>query len=308
MLVGMRGLALIDARRCRRDRNAARAAAPRPSAAAEFAEIGDDVARDRDRVAVAFRQMIGDAADAAVHFAAAERLHVDFFLGRGVNQLRTAEEHRALIADDHGLVAQRRHIGAAGGRRPVHGGDLRDAFARHPDLIVEDRAELSLVGEDIGLVRQVGAAGLHHGDAGQAMLPGESLRADMLLAGDAVIGAALYRRVIGDDHAGAARHHADPGDDAAARRHALVHAFAGELAEFEERRAGIKQRGDPLARQQLLALLVQPARSFRAAQHRGGAARMEIGNSAGIRGAVATEFVAGRRYIATSSRPSRGDL
>ena len=153
-----------------------------------------------------------------------------------------------------------------------------DAFARHPDLVVKDRTELALVGKDIGLVRQVGAAGLHQGDAGQAVLPGEPLGADVLLAGDAVIGAALHRRIVGDDHAGAARHHADAGDDAAAGRHAVIHAFAGELAEFEKRRAGVEQRGDALARQQLLAFLVQPPRAFRPAEHCSRAARMQIGD------------------------------
>ena len=205
--------------------------------------MGDDVAGDRDRVAVAFGQMIGDAADAAVHLAAAERFDADFFLGRGIDQLRPAEEHRALVSHDDGFVAQRRHVGAAGGRRPVDDGDLRNAFARHPDLVVEDRAELAFVRKDIGLVRQVGAAGLHHGDAGQPVLPGKPLSADVLLAGDAVIGAALHRGIVGDDHAGAARHHADAGDDAAAGRHALIHAFAGELAEFEKRRA--RRRAGP---------------------------------------------------------------
>ena len=240
--------------------------------------MGDDVAGDRDRVAVAFRQMVGDAADAAMHLAAAERFDADFFLGRGVDELRAAEEHRALISHDDGFVAQRRHVGAAGGRRPVDDGDLRDAFARHPDLVVEDRAELSFVGKDTGLVRQIGAAGLHHGDAGQPVLPGKPLGADMLLAGDAVIGAALHRGVVGDDHAGAARHHADAGDDAAAGRHAFIHAFAGELAKFEKRRAGIDQRCDALARQQLLALLVQPPRPLRTADGCGGAARPQIGD------------------------------
>ena len=41
-----------------------------------------------------------------------------------------AEEDRALVAHDHGLVAHRRHVGAAGRARTQHRGDLRDALAR----------------------------------------------------------------------------------------------------------------------------------------------------------------------------------
>ena len=183
--------------------------------------------------------MVGDATDAAMHFTAAEGFDADLFLGRGVDQLRSAQEHGALIADDDGLVAERRHVSAAGGRGPMDDCDLRDTLARHPDLVVKDRSELSVVGKNVGLVRQVGAAGLHHGDAGEAVLPGEFLCADVLLAGDPVVGAAFDRGVVGDQHAGAARHHSNAGDDAAAGRHAVIHAFARELAKFEERRAGI---------------------------------------------------------------------
>ena len=237
----------------------------RPTLRWDFAEMGDDVAGDRDGVAVAFGQMVGHAADAAMHLAAAERFHADFFPCRGVDELRPAQEHRALIAYDDGLVAKRRHVGTARRRGPVNDGNLRNAFARHADLIVEDRAELAFVGEDVGLIGQVGAAGLHKRDAGEAVLPGEALRPDMLLAGDAVIGAALHRGIVGDDHAGAARDHADAGDDASAGRNAIVHAFAGQLTKLQEGGAGVHQRGDAFARQQLLALLVQLPSPFGAA-------------------------------------------
>jgi hypothetical protein len=69
------------------------------------AQVSGDFSYDRDRVAVVFRQVIGNAAHARMHFAAAERLDVYFFLGGGVHELRSAEEHRALITHDDGLVA-----------------------------------------------------------------------------------------------------------------------------------------------------------------------------------------------------------
>ena len=54
----------------------------------------------------------------------------DDLAGGGLHQRRAAEEDRALVADDHGLVAHRRDVGAAGGARAHHRGDLRDAGAR----------------------------------------------------------------------------------------------------------------------------------------------------------------------------------
>ena len=124
------------------------------------------------------------------------------------------------------------------------------------------------------------------------MLPGKPLRADMLFAGDAVIGAAFHRGVIGDDHAGAARHHSDACDNAAAGRHAFIHAFASELAKFEKRRARIHQRRDALARQQLFALLVQPPRALRTAIGCGRAARPQIGDALVVDVPIAAVLVA----------------
>jgi len=114
----------------------------------------------------------------------------------------------------------------------VHGGDLRDALGGHADLVVEDGAELPVVGEDELLLGQVRAARLHHGDAGQAVLPGEHLRAHVFFRGDAVVGAAFHGGVMDHDHAGPAAHQAHARDDAAARRHALVHALTRKLAKL----------------------------------------------------------------------------
>jgi hypothetical protein len=247
-------------------------------------------------MAVALGQVVGDAADAAVHVAAAQGFDIDHFLGRRIHQLRPAEEHRTLIAHDHRLVAQRRQVGAAGRGRAMHGRDLRDALARHADLVVEDRAELPVVGKDEGLLRQVGAARLDHGDARQPVLPGEHLRPHMLLRGDAVVGAALHRGVVDHQHARPAADQADAGDDAAARGHAVVQALAGELAELEEGRAGVEHRGQPFARQQLAAFLVQAARLLGAADQGPRAARVQVGDARQVGVAVAREVLTAGRH------------
>ena len=82
------------------------------------------------------------------------------------------------------------------------------------------------------------------------------LRAEMLLDGHRVVGAALDRRVVGDDHDIRARHPADAGDHARAGCLVVVHAVRGERAELEEGRARVDQLVDALSYGQLAALAV----------------------------------------------------
>ena len=137
---------------------------------------------------------------------------------RRLHQRRAAEEDRALVAHDDRLVRHRRHIGAARGAGSHDHGDLRDAARRHGRLVEEDAAEMLAVGEDLVLVRQVRAARIDEIDAGQVVLLGDLLRAQMLLHGHRIVGAALDRRVVGDDDAFAAGNAADAGDDAGRAR------------------------------------------------------------------------------------------
>ena len=96
----------------------------------------------------------------------------------------------------------------------MHRGDLRDLRRGHPRLVVEDAAEVVAVGEDLVLHRQERAAGVDEVDAGQAVLEGDLLRAQVLLHRHRVVGAALDGGVVGDDHDVAAVHEADAGDEA----------------------------------------------------------------------------------------------
>ncbi|MNQ73676.1 hypothetical protein D3C85_884160 [compost metagenome] len=107
------------------------------------------------------------------------------------------------------------------------------------------------VGEDLGLVRQVGPARIDQIDAWQVVLLGDFLRPQVLLHRQGEVGAALHRRVVGHDHDFAARHPADAADHARAGRFIAIHAVGGQLADLEEGRAGVQQALDPVARQQL---------------------------------------------------------
>ncbi len=201
-----------------------------------------------------------------MHVGAAQILGSHDFADGGLHQRRAAQEDRALLAHDNGLVAHRRHVGAAGRARAHDAGDLRDALRRHVGLVVEDAAEMGLVGEYLRPLRQVGAARIDQVDAGQPVLHRHFLGAEMLLHGHRIVGAALDRGVVADDGALNAADAADARDDTRARRLVVVHAHGGERRQLEERRAGIEQRPHALARQELAARDVALAGVFAAAQ------------------------------------------
>ena len=187
------------------------------------------------RVLVVFGEVVGDAGEARVDVGAAQLLGRHLLAGRRLHQRRAAEEDRARALDDDRLVRHRRHVGAARRARAHDDGDLRDPLGRHPRLVEEDAAEVLAVGEDLGLQRQEGAARIDEVDAGQAVLERDLLRAEVLLHRDGEVGAALDRRVVGDDHHLAAGDAADAGDEPGAGRLVVVHARRRRAARARER-------------------------------------------------------------------------
>ena len=241
--------------------------ARRPTAGApRGAERPDDRPHDPQRVRVVVGEVVGDPGDARVQVAAAQLLGGHDLAGRRLHQRRAAEEDRALVADDHRLVAHRRHVRPARRARAEHGGDLRDALRGHLRLVVEDPAEVLAVGEHLVLHRQERAAGVDEVDARQAVLQRDLLRPQVLLHRHRVVGAALDRRVVGDDHALAPGDPPDPGDDPRGRGLAAVEPVRGERRQLEERRRRVEQRVDPVARQQLAPLDVPRPRPLRTTQ------------------------------------------
>ena len=117
------------------------------------------------------------------------------------------------------------------------------------------------VGKDLVLTRQVGTARIHQVDAGQAVIGGNRLRAQVFLDRDRVVGAAFDGRIVGDDHAFLAGNPADTGNQAASGNPVVAVQFvARELADFEKRRTRVEQSVDALAHQHLAAAEVLGAR------------------------------------------------
>ncbi len=112
---------------------------------------------------------------------------------------------------------------------------------RQARLVVEDAAEVIAVREDLVLQRQERAAGIDEVDAGQVILRGDLLRAQMLLHRHRKISAALDRRIVRDDDDFRAVHAADAGHHAGGRGTAVVHAVRRERRELEEWSAGSRR-------------------------------------------------------------------
>ena len=133
-------------------------------------QVGHDRANDLERMLIVLGHMVDHAGTTPVGVGAAQFLGADDLAGGGLHQRRSAQEDRALAAHDHRLVRHGGHVGAAGGARAHHAGDLGDALGAHPGLVVEDATEVLAVGEHLGLVRQVRAARVHQVDARQPVL------------------------------------------------------------------------------------------------------------------------------------------
>ena len=109
------------------------------------------------------------------------------------------------------------------------------------------------IGKHFVLQRQIRAAGIHQINAGQPILRGDFLRAQMLFHAERVIRAAFYRGVIGDDHAFAPANAADAGDQPGRRNFVGIDFVRGELRQFQKRRGRIQQPAHPLARREFSA-------------------------------------------------------
>ena len=245
---------------------------------------------------VVFGQVVGHARQPRVHFAAAQVFGAHDLAGGGLHQRRAAEEDGALVLDDDGLVAHRRHIGTARRTRTHHHRHLRDAGRAQRGLVVEDAAEVIAVGKDLVLVGQVGAPAVDEVDARQPVLARDLLCAQVLLHRQRVVGAALDGGVVADDHALDARDPADAGDHAGTGRGVAaiavgVHAERGQRRDLEKGCVGIEQHLDTVTRQQLATREMLGARTLATAQRDLRQLGVEIVDQGAHDGCVGLEFL-----------------
>ena len=98
---------------------------------------------------------------------------------------------------------------------------------------------------------QEGTARIHEIDTRQVILSCDLLCPEMLLDGQRIVSAALYRGIVGNDHAFNAVHPADTAYDPGCGNLVIVDPPRRQLADLEERRTLIEEHAYAVPRQEL---------------------------------------------------------
>ncbi len=118
----------------------------------------------------------------------------------------------------------------------------------HASLVIEDAPEVVAVGKDIGLERQKRATGVDQVDAGEMILLGDFLRAQVLFDGHGVITPALDRGIVDDDDTFLLLDQSNTSNDTRSRSFIVVHVPGGERTQFQKRCIGIAEKLNTFAR------------------------------------------------------------
>ncbi|SLC96836.1 Uncharacterised protein [Mycobacteroides abscessus subsp. massiliense] len=136
--------------------------------------------------------------------------------------------------------------------------------------------------ENLVLLGQERATGIHQIDTGQPVLQRDFLCAQVLLDRHRVVGAAFDRRVIGGDHALTTRDAADARDHAGPGGVVVVHTVGRQGRQLQKRAARVEQRVDPVAWQQLAPVYVSLPGLFIATERRMCEPLPQLGDQPGV--------------------------
>lgn len=192
-----------------------------------------------------------------MEFCATELFLSNYLACGRLDERGSAQEHGSLLLDHHDFIGHRWHVGATSGAAAQNDGDLRNSLARHTCLVIKDPAKVVTVGEHIILLGQEGTRGVNQVDAGQSVLLGNLLSAQVLLHSDGEVSTTLVGEVVCQNHALLTVHDADARNHIA-RRH--VNVVAGQLPDLKEGGTAVNNLADalsgrPLATQLELLLL-----------------------------------------------------
>ena len=124
-------------------------------------------------------------------------------------------------------------------------------------MIEKYSPEVIFVWKYFVLVGQIGTAGIDQVDAGEVVLTGNVLGAQVFFDADRVIGAALHRRVVGNNDALDSINASDAGDDACPGHIVFaIHVVGGKLGKLKKGRTWIDQQIDTLSGQQFASSLM----------------------------------------------------
>ena len=220
-------------------------------------ELGHDVARDPQRVAVVFGEIIAEPGNGSVHLGAAEFFFRRDFPGRRLEQRRTGEKCAGAAAHHHDVVRQSGLVGAARRRRAVRHRHHRQARRRQPRQIAKNIAAADKILDAVA--QQIGAGAFDQLHVRQLVFQRQFLHPQRLVEAVRLQRAGIDAGIVGADHAADARDEANAGDHAAAG-HAFIRIgnvehVARQRRQLDERGAGIEHQRHTLARQQLPALV-----------------------------------------------------
>ncbi|KAI6775662.1 hypothetical protein HG530_002420 [Fusarium avenaceum] len=91
-----------------------------------------------------------------VHLATSQILVADNLSCRGLDQRRASKENMTLLLDNDALVTHGWDVGTTSCAGTHDHSDLGDTLCAHACLVIEDATKVVLIGEDIGLMGEVG--------------------------------------------------------------------------------------------------------------------------------------------------------
>ena len=216
--------------------------------AVRLRHVGEVATRQLDRLLVGAGQHVAAAGNLAVHERAAQRLERRLLADRHLDHARAAHVEGRLALDHDHDVGERRQVRRSRRRRAEQDAHLRD-HAGELDLVVEDAPGVEPAREDLDLLRDAPAGGVHHIEEGHPEPGRLFLDAHDLLDRLLAPRAGLDRVVVGHDADGATADRADAGDDAVRGRIRL--GGAGEQPVLLEIGAGIEEELEPVAHEEL---------------------------------------------------------
>ena len=232
-------------------------------------QVGEHGARIVDGVGFVLAEVVGHAGHPVVHFAAAEVGHGDGLAGRGLDHVRSGDEHVRVLTGHDDEVRQGRAVDGTAG-----------AGAENQAQLGHEAAGLASLAEDATVLGQGGHALLDAGAAGVDDRDDRHLQVQRhvhqvadLLAFGTTQRASPDGEVLRVDGDLAAVHVTESGDDGRTGL-AAVDVAAAEPADLLER-AGVEQQSEPLAGGHLALGVLAGARvgfsvtrEFRRAYHR----------------------------------------
>ena len=111
----------------------------------------------------------------------------------------------------------------------MHRTYLLNAQATHAGLIIKNAAKIVFIGKNFILHGQESTTRIDQINAGQMIALGYFLGPQMFFHSYGKVGAAFDRRIIGDNHAGSAMHHADASDYSSRRDFGLIKFMASKV-------------------------------------------------------------------------------